>query len=80
MRPLCQELEGTKEVGGIRIVLSDTETLRIPVKVRLFVADSPARAYLTGTKGHNFHYGCHKCNARMDKFNYPAVKGTTALI
>lgn len=31
------------------------------IKVRSFCADTPARAYIKGTKGHNSYRGCDKC-------------------
>lgn len=33
----------------------------IKLKIRAFVCDAPARASITGTKGHNAYYGCGKC-------------------
>lgn len=62
-------------VGGIKIVISANETRLVPVEVRAFIADSPARAYLTSTKGHMGSYGCHRCNALQKKYNYPPTKG-----
>ncbi|KAK4877587.1 hypothetical protein RN001_010093 [Aquatica leii] len=31
------------------------------IKIRSFVCDAPARAYITCTKGHNAYFGCGKC-------------------
>lgn len=72
MRPLFQELDKIKRVGGIKII-SANETRLVPVEV--FIADSPARAYLTSTKGHMGSYGCHRCNALQKKYNYPPTEG-----
>lgn len=33
----------------------------IPVNVRSFICDAPARAFIKCTKGHNAYYGCDRC-------------------
>lgn len=33
----------------------------IEVRIRAFICDTPARAYVTGIKGHNAYFGCGKC-------------------
>lgn len=36
------------------------------VKIRAIICDSPARAFVTCTKGHNGHFGCSKCTVEGD--------------
>jgi len=38
------------------------------VKVRAFICDSPARAFVLGSKSHSAYFGCHKCYQRGKSF------------
>lgn len=40
------------------------ESKKITFKIRSFICDTPARAYLKNIKGHNGYYGCDKCECR----------------
>lgn len=33
----------------------------IPIQIRAYICDAPARSLLSGTKGHNAYFGCNKC-------------------
>ncbi|XP_058987390.1 uncharacterized protein LOC131806751 [Musca domestica] len=48
-------------------------------KIRLFVCDTPARAFLTGTVGHTSAQGCSKCEQEASyknkRLNYAIVPG-----
>lgn len=39
------------------------------VKIRAFICDSPARSFVTCTKGYNAYFGCNKCIAEGDYEN-----------
>ncbi|XP_074099990.1 uncharacterized protein LOC141528050 [Cotesia typhae] len=45
--------------GGIKY----NET-KIPIKLRCFIADAPARAYVLSHYGHNTEYPCSKCHVK----------------
>lgn len=55
LKQLCDELDHLKE--GIEI-----NGIHYAFRVRCFVADAPARAMLTCTKGHCARNGCSKCD------------------
>lgn len=40
------------------------------VKIRAIICDSPARSFVTCTKGHNGYFGCHKCIVEGDYLNH----------
>lgn len=44
------------------------ENVRYSISLKCFLADAPARAFLKGTKGHNAHNGCERCNQRGQYF------------
>jgi len=44
------------------------------VKIKCFVCDAPARAYLKQTKGHNAYHGCERCTQHgvwLNKVTFP---------
>lgn len=41
-----------------------TNNRNVRLKISAFICDAPARAYITGIKGHNGYYGCAKCVTR----------------
>lgn len=40
------------------------------VKIRAIICDSPARSFVTYTKGHNGYFGCSKCTIEGDYINH----------
>lgn len=56
LAPLCDEYDLIKQENGVLI-----NGKRIPLHIRAFVCDSPARCDVTSTHHHNHHNGCHKC-------------------
>lgn len=40
------------------------------VKIRAIICDTPARAFVTCTKGHNGYFGCSKCTVEGDYENH----------
>lgn len=40
------------------------------VSLRAIICDSPARAFVTATKGHNAYFGCNKCTVEGDYRNH----------
>lgn len=50
-------------IAELRLILVSFELNGkiVKIKVRSFCADTPARAYIKGTKGHNSYHGCDKC-------------------
>lgn len=42
------------------------ESRVLTLKIRVFILDAPARAAVTGTKGHNAYHGCGKCTVEGD--------------
>ncbi|XP_053667430.1 uncharacterized protein LOC128717596 [Anopheles marshallii] len=55
LRPFVTELKDLMENG---IIIADK---LIQIRVRAFIADSPARAFIKGTANYNAKSGCHKC-------------------
>ena len=46
----------------------------VSVKVKCFICDAPARAYLKQTKGHNAYHGCERCTQHgvwLNKVTFP---------
>lgn len=37
------------------------EELEVIIRVRSFICDTPAKTFITGTKGHTGYFGCSKC-------------------
>lgn len=69
------EMESIKYNG----VLVSNKKLRKKLKVRCFICDAPARAFLTGTMSHSSYHGCPKCTQvcnRLDgRMLYQSVSG-----
>lgn len=76
MLPFLQEYQNILNDGGIRVPLDDGFHL-ISIKVRLFVTDTPARCFVVSTHYHTHSFGCHRCNAKMVRRNFPSTKGET---
>lgn len=53
-----EEVNNLKEYG----VLVSSKKLRKKFRVRCYISDAPARAFLTGTMSHSSYHGCPKCN------------------
>lgn len=73
--PLCEELEQIRLAGGVCIPFQgedDADVLLVPVKVRAFIADTPARAFKS-TRYPTHKFGCHGCNAKQVKKSYPTT-------
>lgn len=43
------------------------------VRIRAFICDTPARAFICGTKGHNALNGCHKCYQKGTRIAHRTV-------
>ncbi|KAF2890954.1 hypothetical protein ILUMI_15219, partial [Ignelater luminosus] len=39
---------------------------KVNFKMNAFICDIPAKSFITGTKGHNCYFGCHKCIEKGD--------------
>lgn len=59
LREFVNEVEYLNSEGGVVVKHNPN---RLPIKIRCFSADAPARAFLTGIKYHNAHHGCPKCD------------------
>lgn len=50
---------------------------KIPIKIRCFVADAPARSYVLNHYGHNSEYPCSKCHLKglthINSKRYPGI-------
>lgn len=57
LKEFCQDFTNIKEKGG---VLLKNATNRIPLKLRLFCCDAPAKALITNVKNHASTSGCSK--------------------
>lgn len=57
MGPFCDELEELQETG-IQLENGVVKT----IKINAFIADTPARSFLTGTMNFNAKHGCHRCH------------------
>ena len=53
-----KEIKDIREQGGL---LLNEKGGKIPIVIKNFVCDAPARAFLKMTRGHNYHQGCDKC-------------------
>lgn len=58
MREFVEELKVITENG----VYVTKDRIHKKFRFRCFIADSPARAYATGTMSHASYFGCPKCN------------------
>lgn len=56
MKAFCDEIDAIEREGGVMV-----NGHRIPLFIRAFICDTPARSYVTNTHHHNHHNGCHKC-------------------
>lgn len=63
LRPHIDELKALI----LRFTWNDKD---IKIIVRCYICDAPARALLTGTKGHNSYFGCNKCVQEGIHTNY----------
>lgn len=70
LRDFCEEMESLNSQGGVVVKHNPN---RLPIKIRCFSADAPARAFLAGIKYHNATHGCPKC----DQVGQLSPKSTT---
>ncbi|XP_046737627.1 uncharacterized protein LOC124406298 [Diprion similis] len=50
----------TEECSKIIDVRLSIGNRTVPIKINAFVSDTPAKCFITGTKGHNAYFGCGK--------------------
>lgn len=56
-----------QEAAENNVVFKNGQAIKL--KIRNFICDAPARAYLKGIKGHNGYFACERCNVEGD-YNY----------
>lgn len=56
--PICDEISSLCTQGGVCLVEGRP---RVPIRVRCFTADTPAKSYLTSMRYFNHASGCHRC-------------------
>lgn len=66
-----QEIVEVREEGGILI-----RNQRLPLFVRCFIADCPARAFFFNHRGHTSSKACSKCKVQGHRSNVPGFEGT----
>lgn len=47
-----------KKLSETGIVINNVHFM---IKVNAIICDTPAKSYITGTKGHTGYFACHKC-------------------
>lgn len=75
MKFFCDELAQIKSNGGLLLHESMDTSIVVPIEVRCFITDTPARAFLVSTRYPTHHNGCHRCEQRKVKGNFSAVPG-----
>lgn len=68
--PLVEELN--QLLSGLTVVVKSTgQEMIVPVTVRAFICDSPARAFIKGVVNFNGKHGCLKCTSVVEVFHIP---------
>lgn len=57
LRKFINEMKDLTKNG----IIVGKNNANVIVRIRCFICDAPARAFLKGIKGHNSYYGCEKC-------------------
>lgn len=70
-QPFIDEIIEVREEGGIAI-----GNKRLPVNVRCFIADAPARAFALNHYGHTSSSACSKCKVHGHRCTVPGYGGT----
>ena len=66
-----QEIVEIREQGGISV-----RNHLLPVKIRCFIADAPARAFALNHYGHCSSHACSKCKIEGQRSTVPRFEGT----
>ncbi|XP_033231596.1 uncharacterized protein LOC117182606 [Belonocnema kinseyi] len=66
-----QEITQVREEGGILI-----RNRRLPLILRCFIADAPARAFVLNHNGHTAAQACSKCKVEAHRCTVAGVAGT----
>lgn len=72
VKDLCDEILNLQKSGGITV---SNNPKKLPLNIRCFSCDAPARAFLSGIMYHNAKHGCPKCDAVGDCSPKSIVRG-----
>lgn len=56
------------EINGIEF-----DGKKIPIKIKAFLCDAPARQFLKGIKSHNGYYGCERCQIKGESVDHRMI-------